>query len=198
MSIPDDLLQKFLSLLTALMGALVGGLFSLRASSRAHRFEMAKEHRREEREVQNMLDSIGVESGTLWFFHMNRIGTMVENLTEGGAFEFYYPLTQDYFTVYNTNAGKIGAVKDNELREAIVVCYNKCKKIVDGFKYNNVLYKDYRDLLLMPANSPNHEAYVAAKHLELVDYAKIVVEDHFEVKGYVEKLLNLLKNRVSS
>jgi hypothetical protein len=192
-----DLLQKLMSPLAALLGAVVGGLFSLRASRKGHLFELAKERQREEREVQNMLDSIGVEIGTLWFFHMARVGAMVESLPEGGAFEFYYPLTQDYFTVYNTNAGKIGAVKDAKLREAIVVCYNKCKKIVDGFKYNNVLYKDYRDLLLMPASSPNHEEYVKGKRQELVDYAKIVVEDHYEVKSYVERLLKLLEERIN-
>ena len=191
----DELLQKLIGPVTALFGAVVGGVFTLRASSKAYRLELAREQQREEKEIQNMLDALGVEIGTLWNFHMKRIGPMVENLPGGGALEFYYPLTQDYFTLYNTNAGKIGAVKDCELSEAIVVCYNKCKKVVDGFKYNNILYRDYRDLLLMPANSPNHGEYVKAKHQELVDFAKVVVEDHFEVKGYVERLLTLLHNR---
>lgn len=192
----DEFLQKIMSPLAALLGAVVGGLFSLRAGRKAHLFELAKERKREEREVQNMLDSLGVEIGTLWFFHMARVGAMVESLPQGGAFEFYYPLTQDYFTVYNTNAGKIGAVKDAKLREAIVVCYNKCKKIVDGFKYNNELYREYTEAQMRPANTPDHAAYVQAKHKALVEYAKIVVEDHYEVKGYVEKLLKLLDERV--
>jgi hypothetical protein len=191
----ETLLNKLIGPAAAMMGAVIGGLFSLRAGRRAHLFELAKERQREEREVQNMLDSLGVEIGTLWFFHMNRIGAMVENLPEGGAFEFYYPLTQDYFTVYNTNAGKIGAVKDAKLREAIVVCYNKCKKIVDGFKYNNELYREYTDARMRPADSPDHAAYVAAKHKALVDYAGMVVEDHFEVKKYVENMLRLLDER---
>ena len=195
MFLSDEIIQKLMGPLTGLMGAVVGGVFTLRASSKAYRLELAKEHAREEREIQNMLDSLGLEISTLWNFHMNRIGGLVEHLPEGGAFEFYYPLTQDYFTVYNTNAGKIGAVKDAKLREAIVICYNKCKKVVDGFKYNNILYRDYRDLLLMPANSPNHADYVKAKYQELVDYAQIVVADHFEVKGYVEQLLTLLRDR---
>ncbi len=195
MELLEATLQKFIVPLTALLGAVIGGMFSLRASSKAYQLEMAKEQKRDEREVQNMLDAIGIEIGTLWNFHMQRIGAMAENLPIGGAFEFYYPLTQDYFTVYNTNAGKIGAVSDKALREAIVVCYNKCKKVVDGFKYNNVLYKDYRDLLMMPPTSQNHNEYVQAKHAELVEFATIIIEDHYEVKGYVEQLLALLDAR---
>lgn len=198
MDLLETIIQNMYGFAAALIGAAVGGMFTLKATDKAIREENYKELRREEKEVQNMLDSMGVEIGTLWMFHMNRIGGMVENLPEGGALEFYYPLTQDYFTVYNTNAAKIGCVKDAVLREAIVVCYNKCKKVVDGFKYNNELFRDYRNLLVMPASAPNHEEHVRAKHEELVQYAQVVKEDHFEVKKYVERLLKLLENRTKS
>jgi len=195
MDMVDIVVQNLYGFAAALIGAVIGGIFTLRATANAIRDQNAKELRHDEREVQNLLDSIGVEIGTLWNFHMHRIGVMVEQLPDGGALEFYYPLTQDYFTVYNTNAGKIGSVKDAILREAVVVCYNKCKKIVDGFKYNNELFRDYRNLLLMPPSSPNHADYVKAKYSELVQYAQIVREDHLEVKGYVERLLTLLDQR---
>jgi len=197
MSLDFDFVQTVMPSFSGLLGALAGGLFTMRASKKAYQREMIKELRREEKEIQNMLDAMGVEIGTLWKFHMSRIGAMIESLPEGTALEFYYPLTQDYFTVYNTNAGKIGAVKNPELREAVVICYKKCKKVVDGFKYNNILFRDYRDLLLMPADSPNHMQYVNAKRQELVDFAQVIVADHFEVKGYVERLLALLANRSS-
>ena len=189
------LMQNLYGFVAAMMGALVGGIFTLRATDKAIREERAKEIRREEKEVQNMLDAIGVEIGTLWTFHMNRIGAIVENLPADGALEFYYPLTQDYFTVYNTNAAKIGQVKDAVLREAIVVCYNKCKKIVDGFKYNNELYVDYRNTAVQAAVTSMPEALVRAKRQALVDYGQMAKADHMECKGYVERMLMLLENR---
>jgi len=195
MDVWQTLLQNTRGFLPALVGALVGGIFSMLSNKRAIREERAKEVRRDEKEVQNLLDALGVELGTLWNFHMARIGAMVENLPEGGALEFYYPLTQDYFTIYNNNASKIGQVKDPILREAIVVCYNKCKKVVDGFKYNNELYRDYRNLLLMPPSSAQHGDFVKAKYAELVAYGQISKEDHFELKGYVVRLLRLLGER---
>ncbi len=191
----DTIIQNLYGFVAALIGALIGGIFTLKATATAIKDQNAKELRLEEKEVQNMLDAIGMEIGTLWSFHMKRIGGLVENLPDGGALEFYYPLTQDYFTVYNTNAGKIGSVKDRVLREAVVVCYNKCKKVVDGFKYNNELFRDYRQMLLQHPAPPDHAEYVKAKYNELVEYAQLVREDHFEVKSYVERLLTLLKNR---
>ncbi len=122
------------------------GYYTLKATDKAIRDQNAKELKREEKEVQNLLDALGVEIHTLWDFHMKRIGTMVEELPDGQPLEFYYPLTQDYFTIYNSNAALIGRIKDCDVSEAIVVCYNKCKKVVDGFKYNNDLVKDYKDL----------------------------------------------------
>lgn len=191
----ETIQQNLYGFVAGMLGALVGGIFTLIATNKAIREERAKEIRREEKEVQNMLDAIGVELGTLWGFHMRRVGAMVENLPEGAALEFYYPLTQDYFTVYNTNAAKIGQVKDAVLREAVVVTYNKCKKVVDGFKYNNELYVDYRNTRVMPASYPNHDEFVKAKWQALVDYGQMAKVDHFELKGYMERLLSLLENR---
>lgn len=195
MEFMDMLMQNLYGFAAAMVGAFVGGVFTLRATDKAIREEREKEIRRDEKEVQNMLDAIGIELGTLWTFHMRRIGGMVENLPEGAALEFYYPLTQDYFTVYNTNAAKIGQVKDPILREAVVVCYNKAKKVVDGFKYNNELYVDYRNTMVMPDESKRHAEFVKAKHKALVDYGQMAKEDHFELKGYMERLQMLLENR---
>ena len=186
----EAILSRMVATMPVLIGAIIGGVFTLRAARQAARREHDRERKREEREMQNMLDSLGVEIDTLWSFHMARIGAMVENLQQGDTLQFYYPLTQDYFTVYNSNAGKIGSVKDRELRKAIVVTYNKCKKIVDGFKYNNVLFRDYHNYL----NSDNQMA-AKAKFAEMQAYALMVKEDHFEVKAYIENMLNLLDKR---
>lgn len=196
-------LQDLLGFATGLIGAAVGGMCTIYATRMTLREQARKEMHHEEKEVHSLLDAIGVEIGALWGFHMRRVGGIVEQMQDGDALEFYYPLTQDYFTVYNTNADKIGKINNPHLREAIVVCYNKCKKVVDGFKYNNELYRDYRemademgsleagDVVKRTAMKP----LVETKHRALKEYAKIIKEDHFEVKGYVEHLLDMLKKR---
>jgi hypothetical protein len=190
MEIPDALLNTAAALIGGAVGGIITGYYTLKATDKTIRDQNEKEVKREEKQIQNLLDALGVEIKTLWDFHMRRIGGMVENLPAGQALEFYYPLTQDYFTIYNSNAANIGAIKDCEVSEAIVVCYNKCKKVVDGFKYNNELFREYQNA----ANSMNHEPKrIDAAFKALTDFAQIVKEDHFEVKGYVERLLKLLQ-----
>lgn len=193
MEFSDTILQNLVGFLSGLIGAVVGGLFTLYATNKTIRQENEKENRQEEKEVQNLLQALSVEVGALWGFHMGRVGAMVENLEEGkDAIEFYYPLTQDYFTVYNENAGKIGKIPDAALREVVVTCYNKCKKVVDGFKYNNELYLDYRNTGNILSDDPKHQQLVAKKKELLVQYAIMIKEDHFILKNYIEKMLNMI------
>lgn len=192
MDVSDAILQNFFGFASALIGAVVGGVFTLRATDRAIREGNEKEQRQDERNVQNLLDALGVELSTLWNFHQRRVGQLVEDLPAGEGLNFYYPLTQDYFSIYNSNASQIGAIQDPALRETIVVCYNKCKKVVDGFKYNNDMVQAYNSLLLSHGvESPQAEA----KKAELAGFAAIVKEDHYELKGYVERMLLLLEQR---
>jgi hypothetical protein len=187
----EMMVQKFGGSFAALAGAVIGGVFTLRATNKAVQMENAKELRRDEKEVQNLLEALGVEIRILLEFHQRRIGYKVEQLPEGEPLACYYPLTQDYFTIYNANAAMIGRIKNPDLREAIVICYNKCKKVVDAFKYNNDLYIEYRNLL-NDDSSPRTDKMIAHKRQELVDYAVVIKEDHYELQGYVERMMALL------
>jgi hypothetical protein len=186
MEISDAVSQNLFGFISALIGAVVGGFFTLKATDKAIREENAKENRQEEKEVQNLLDALGVEIKTLWDFHMKRIGEKVEQLPEGEALMQYYPLTQDYFTIYNSNAAAIGRIKDPILRESIVITYNKCKKVVDGFKFNNDLIQSYKN---------DRNGGTSIQETALKDFSRIIKEDHYELKGYIDELLALLKIR---
>lgn len=194
----DVISQNMFGFISALIGAIVGGFFTLKATDKAIREENAKEIRRDDKEVQNLLDALGVEISALWDFHMRRLGGTIEQLPDGQALEIYYPLTQDYFTIYNSNAVSIGRIKDSELRKSIVVTYNKCKKVVDGFKYNNEMVREYRDSVSrakVTFSDGFTDGYVDAKLKDLIGYAKIIKEDHYELKSYIEQLLALLERR---
>ena len=137
-------------------------------------------------------DALTVSGETMW----DQVKDVVNHnadviLPADKALEFYYPLSQNYFIVYDANAGKIGQVKDGQVRETIVVCYNKCKKVVDGLKYNNELYRDYQNLVIMDEGDRT-QIRIDAKFKELVAYGHIIKEDHLELKSYVEHFLRLL------
>ena len=186
-----EISDAIIAMVGAIAGGSITGYYTLKATDKAIRDQNEKERRRDEREVRNLLDALGVEISTLWEFHMHRVGQMLEDLPTGKALEFYYPLTQDYFTIYNSNAALIGRIPNADLRKAIVVCYNKCKKVVDGFKYNNELFCGHHDLTTMSGESLDSKR-IDAKFKELVDYAKVLKEDHFELKSYVDRLMELI------
>lgn len=189
MELTDAVIQNLFGFASGLIGAVVGGLFTLFATDKAIRAENRKEDRQEEKEVENLLGALDVEVSTLITFHMKRVGAQVEALKPGDILAFYYPLTQDYFTVYNTNAQQLGKIRTPELREAIVICYNKCKKVVDGFKYNNELYRDWRDY----ADQHGHDNHVSgAKRTAMAEYARLMHEDHIELKSHVERMRKLI------
>lgn len=49
----------------------------------------------------------------------------------------YYPLTQDYFTTYQSNAHLIGEIENDDLRNLIIEMYSEAKGVVDSYRYNN-------------------------------------------------------------
>lgn len=185
----DALSQNLFGFISGLLGAVVGGLFTLYATKVEIRSNAAKEARHEQKEMQSLLDSIALELRTLWSMHERRIGPMLQSLKPGEPFLYYYPLSQNYFVIYDANATRIGAIADASLRTAIVVTFNKCKKVIDGLTYNNTLFLDWRALIQRSDESAHDKAEIAAKYKELCDYAASLKADHEELKTYVDTLL---------
>lgn len=190
-----ELTQNLIGFLSGLVGAGVGGWFTLYATEKTIKSNYEAQEQEEERELRALLSSLGVELNALWQFHQRRIGYQIEQMTEKDAVMFYYPLTQDYFTIYNSNASFVGRLDDNELRKAIVVTYNKCKKVVDSFIYNNTLFLDYQQMNYETIDSGVQNPNQAAKLEELQQFAAVMKSDHIELKQYVEHLLDLLEKR---
>jgi hypothetical protein len=187
-----DFSPSVMEFASALVGALIGGGVSLYTTHKSHRMETQKELKREEKEVHNLLLAMQTEMSTLWQFHMRKVGYLIEELKEGDVLQFYYPLTLDYFTVYHESADQLGKVRNDKLRNIIVVCYNKAKKVVDAFIYHNRLLEAYAALNDTDNPSPKHQARIEAKRKELQTFAMFLKENHFELKGYVEELITLI------
>ena len=79
-----------------------------------------------------ILQAIHDEIETLWDNYMDGIGHHTEALADGQPLNIYYPVTQEYFTVYNTNAFFIGRIRDHDLRKLIVSTYSKARGLIDS------------------------------------------------------------------
>ena len=126
---------------------------------------------------------------------MGSAGAHLETLQDGEPVAIYWPITQDYFTIYGANANSVGRVQDHDLRKAIVVAYTKARGLIDSFRMNNELVHkfEYTTLLHQESNNPVHQAHANAHRQNLVRYAAQLKQRHNDLKAIISDLLRRLR-----
>lgn len=93
---------------SGLGGAIIGGVIAARATNRstkqanAHALQMHQAA--QNAMVRGVLLGIRAEITTLWEIYTTEFGSVFEQLNDGDAFFYHYPLHQNYFSVYESNA----------------------------------------------------------------------------------------------
>lgn len=190
-------MNELIPLLQVVATGLITGLIALLAIEKTHRKELEKDDRREEYQIEGFLKSVYVEIKVLWERYSTTMGKQVESLNEGKALLIYYPLTQDYFTIYNSNAALIGKIENDQLRSSIVSTYTKAKGLVDSYKMNNEMILKYENWYLLDQQT-KHEIFKRQASMQLavmIDYAKKIKSMHNEVKKDINNLLEELRKK---
>lgn len=110
------------------VGTLIGGVLTLIATYVAHRLQSATQKQNDADQLKGLLQAIHDEVETLWDGYVRSAGAQIEALGDVQPMLMYWPITQDYFTIYNTNAFCIGRIKDHDLRKAIVLTYARARE----------------------------------------------------------------------
>src|SRR5712692_3255191 len=120
---------------TALVAAIIGGMITARATTkatqRANEHTLRLEQQKHDDAVRGVLLGLRAEISTLWDIYSTEFGAVIEQLPEGEEFSYIYPLYQNYFTVYESNAHLFGHIPDDNLRQAIVATYLKARGLID-------------------------------------------------------------------
>jgi len=187
--------------LCALLGALVGGLitghYTLRGVREQYRLEQEMRETTEKGLIRNFRQMIRTEVQTLWDHYLNDMGREVEGLGEHEPLLAIYPVTQNnYFSVYDNNCASLGSIEDEHLRGLIVKVYTRAKGLLDAFRMNNELIKDYRETDFQRLHFQNlHLRDLAKQKLEaLRNYADSIKQEHATMRQLVQDLLNNLNN----
>lgn len=188
-------MNGWMSLLSAVIGGIITGLFAIWAVHITHKKEMKKIKEQEESLMNGLLQSIHDEVETLWDIYQEGMGVHLEALPEGHPLLMFYPITQDYFTVYHGNSFLIGKIKDNDLRKSIITTYTQAKGLIDSYRMNNDMVQKYEqlDFLYRQTNNPVFAQQLNAQHSVLVKYVKGIKEQHNELKNNVNVLLRTLR-----
>lgn len=181
------------ALWSSLLGALVGSVLTLVATYVSHSLLEKTARGREAAAVQGMLEALHSEIDALWAIYESRIGHAIEALPAGNPFEYEWRVQGEYFTVYHGVAGQLGSLRDETLRTKIILTYSSAKSLIDSFRTNNGLLKEYRDVIF-EGRGLGQEAMPNALvlHQALKDYSGALQLAHAEFKKHVGELRSML------
>lgn len=187
------------TLLASVVGALIGGgmtgYFTLKAAAKSHANALNVQQENQKKVVRAFLQAVHDEIETLWDTYQEGIGVQLESLQDGHGLLFYYPVTQEYFTVYNGNAFLIGHVEDADLRKLIVQVYAKARGLIDSYRMNNdMLGKlEYWSNLHKETGNKVYEQNAQGQFAAMQAYAAKLKKSHKELKDLSGQLLRTLR-----
>jgi hypothetical protein len=178
-----------------LIAAYIGAQTTLRATKEAHKNNLELQKQNQKAMLRGVVQAIYAELTSLWDIYHGEFGDDLENLKPGEAFGTYYPLTQDYFTIYSSNSVFIGQLPDPELRHGIVKAYLKAKALIDSHLLNNTLLDELNRHQNADAAAldPFQAAVIAKASDDLKGYGDSVRTTYLETKTAVFHVLELIE-----
>lgn len=189
------------SLLSGLIGAVVGGVltgvFSILAVNKSEKFARDVKTEQDKKTLKGLLQALHDELESVNERYQETMGAQIEALPDGQPLLMYYPVINDFFTVYNANAHLIGTIENNDLRKSIVRTYVLAKGLVDSFRMNNELVAKFEQwhVRSVETNHELHKQNAQAQYEALVRYAKLIKESNAEVKKSLADLMRMLRKQ---
>ncbi len=186
--------QIFLSLLSGLIGAWYGGKKTLEASEKAYKNNLELEKRKLQDIEKSVVLSIMEELKVLKYTYEQDMDEMFNDLipldvdinttnieNKSIYIESYYTITQDFMTIYNNNADKIGLISNTNLRNKIIETYTLLKKYIEEL----LNYKDIFDKFIS-----NQNIFVAKVYPSQIDRSC----SSANTKANIDYIINEVKN----
>lgn len=188
------------SFITALIGAVVGGMFTLRGVDREAKITRA-EAEKESLELQlSVLKGIRGEVFTLISLYNKRMRDHIDDIGPGKMLCIGFPIGDDNFTFYEHNAKVIAKLNDAP-RDSIISIYTYSRSLIQSFKGNNQLVVEYERILFdMADNNKNKEMYeglYAAKTKVMIDYAQGIKAIDAELRKVVDEGFNVIDQEIA-
>ncbi|MDN8601889.1 hypothetical protein Q0A17_21115 [Citrobacter sp. S2-9] len=189
------------SFATALIGALVGGMFTLRGVDREAKITRA-EADKESLELQlSVLKGVKGEVYTLINLYNKRMQHFIEDIGPGKMLLIGFPIGDDNFTFYEQNA-KIIAKLNDAPRDSIINIYTYARSLIQSFKGNNQLVEDYERIIFdMADNNKNkgmYERLYAAKTEVMIDYAQGIKAIDAELREVINEGFDVIDQEIEA
>ena len=123
--------------LISLLSAILGGTFTLIGQLFSFYLQKKSKLIQEQSELKSLLMSFHVEIETLYERYIDSVGHELNQTTFPDGITFRMHAHQDYMVVFSANAHRVGQIKDNSLRKAILQTYIITKSLLDSYETNN-------------------------------------------------------------
>jgi len=164
------------------------------------RFSLSNSRKINKENLKGFLQAIFADVNTLKSVYMADVGQEVEKIDGSQPFYMYYPITSNYFVVYDQNAHLLGELRDERMRGLIISIYTKAKILKDSFLHNNHEIKrlnDYKEELTLH-DKPSLQERADSLERGLVQYANKIKVMHDDLLQEVNQLLEELPKSIKS
>lgn len=179
----------------ALLSSLIGGGMALAGVCLAHWLQKMDAKERDAEHIYGLLQAFHDEIETLWGVYQAAPGDHIAALGNDEPMLVHWPLTLEYFTVYNTNAASIGRIRNHELRKQIIATYTKACSMMDSIRLNNDLVQKWEreQSLFQKTNDPVYALNAKALLERLIEYAAELKKSHSQLDLMASALLQHLR-----
>lgn len=147
------------SFISALIGAIVGGIFTLRGVDKEAKITR-RQAEKESLELQlSVLKGTKGEVSILLALYDERMKEAVEAVQPDKPLNVFFPIGDDNFTFYEQNAKEIAKLKD-ESRDAIISIYTYARSLIQSYKANNKFIDEYGEAFIEVRKSNHDKFYV--------------------------------------
>ena len=198
--------------LATIVAAIVGAFMTFVA-------QWFSDNRRQKQKIESFYKAVYGELKEVWNLYNQEVGAHWKNFGRDGGdvFQYNMSLTQDYFTVYSSNADIIGQIpkSDLKLRSKIVETYTLLKALIDYYKQNNRLLDEHAESLDEDGNllglyglpwdkdrglldmsfGTKADRSIAKQNLEILNFTKRLQFRHRRFEELKEELFGMIEDK---
>lgn len=184
---------------SGLIGAVVGGLFTLWGTLIEGRREHKNKHEEQLAKKLNILKGIKAEIDLVSDLYNQRMESHIANYRPGQVLDVYFLITQNNFVFYESNAEFISELDEKVLKD-VVKFYITAKILIDTFITNNTNINEIKNIALKIAEEPNNQSYkglLNAYTSIASQYAPMIIQIHNETMTCKDQVITSIIQEIS-
>ena len=178
----------------ALIGALIGGAFTILGSYLANTHQAKLQRKQELESIQDYMQSIHDELDAAWNLYFENVGRKLEESRAGEPFAYKWQASSNYFRIYESNLGLLPKISDGDLRRKIIKTYFYANSLVDSLHLNSSMIVELETLSSLANqlgdDGARHYMALNQKTNQLISYRDTLLSIHSTAKSSLTDLLD--------